>query len=119
MHLVSARRKKPGQPGPAQQSPKPDEGSGPAPSNGDVWTEMARAVVEEIEVGQFRSTDCQRIIKDRWPKHPLASAVGASFGAEFKSNIWPGLEGWGVEISNPGKNPIKYEMVEKAKPAAG
>ena len=80
---------------------------------------MARAVVEEIEVGQFKSTDCQRIIKERWPRHPLASAGGASFGAEFKNNIWPVLEGWGVEISNPGKNPIKYEMVDKAKLAAG
>ena len=81
--------------------------------------EMARAVVERIEAGPFKSTECQEIIKERWPKHSLASAGGGAFGIEFKNNIWPVLKGWGVKISNPGKKPIKYEMTEEAKLVVG
>ena len=76
---------------------------------------MARAVVEGIEVGHFKSTDCQRLIRERWPAHPLASAGGGAFGIEFKNNIWPVLEGWGVRVGNPGQKPIRYEMTEEAK----
>ena len=77
--------------------------------------DMARTVVLGIEVGPFKSTECQGIIKENWPDHSMASAGGATFGAEFKNNIWPVLRGWGVRISNPGQNPIKYEMTEEAK----
>ena len=77
--------------------------------------EMARAVVEGVEVGPFKSTECQGIIRERWPEHPMAATGGTSFGSEFKNNIWPVLEGWGVRINNPGKNPVKYEMTEEAK----
>lgn len=117
LHLVSGKGKNPGKAGPAEPSPEPAAGPGPARSSGDVWTGMARAVVAEIEVGQFKSTDCQRIIKERWPEHPLVSAGGSAFGIEFKNNIWPVLEGWGVKISNPEKKPIRYEMTRKAKKA--
>ena len=45
----------------------------------------------------------------------MASAAGAAFGIEFKNNVWPLLERFGVTIANPGNKPIKYEMTPKAK----
>ena len=81
----------------------------------ETWTEMATAIVDEIGVGSFKSTECQKLISERWPKHRLATAHGSAFGIEFKNNIWPVLEGWGVEKGNPGKKPVRYEMTEKAK----
>ncbi len=96
----------------------PAAAGGPLPSTpltSGIYVEMARAVVAEIVVGQFKSTDCQKIISARWPDHPLASAGGAAFGVEFRNNIWPVLEGWGLRISNPGKKPIRYEMTEEAR----
>ena len=117
LHLVNSHSRNyveaspDGEPLSRGKSPSP-----PKPSKG-TWVEMARAVVEQMEVGLFKSTDCQRIIAEGWPKHPLASAGGASFGTEFRNNIWPVLEGLGVKISSPGRKPIRYEMTEKAKTA--
>ena len=93
-------------------------GSRPENTTQETWTEMAAAIVAEIEVGSFKSTECQRLISERWPDHRLAKAHGSAFGVEFKHNIWPVLEGWGVKIANPGKNPIRYEMTEGAKRSA-
>ena len=103
--------------GPSRKAAAAPVGESPpaAPETAGTPEEMARAVVERIEAGPFKSTECQKIIKERWPKHSLASAGGGAFGIEFKNNIWPVLEGWGVRISNPGKNPVKYEMTEEAK----
>lgn len=84
-----------------------------------LWEEVANAVVEEIPVGQFKSTDCQSIIKKLWPRHTMAKAAGPQFGTEFKNNVWPALEKMGVQISNPGKKPVKYEMTTEAKDALG
>lgn len=92
--------------------------SGTAKSS-ESWNDMAKAVVEGIAVGQFKSTDCQEIIKERWPNHPLASAAGPAFGTGFKENIWPILQSMGAKISNPGKKPVRYEMTEKAKSRLG
>lgn len=80
-----------------------------------TWTAMAATIVDEVEVGPFKSTECQKLISKRWPDHRMATVHGSAFGIEFKNNIWPILEGWGVEIGNPGKKPIRYEMTEKAK----
>ena len=79
------------------------------------WSEMAGAVITEIPVGPFKSTDCQPVIKKHWPNHALAKAGGAEFGTQFKNNIWPALRDRGVKIENPGKKPIKYEMTSEAK----
>ena len=79
------------------------------------WPEMADAVISEIPVGSFKSTDCQSVIRNHWPNHALAKAGGAEFGTQFKNNIWPQLRDRGVRIENPGKKPIKYEMTSEAK----
>ena len=80
-----------------------------------TWNEIAMAVVEDIPLGPFKSTDCKSIIAQRWPNHPMVSAAGAAFGIDFKNNVWPRLERVGVKIGNPGNKPIKYEMTPKAK----
>ena len=85
----------------------------------DSWTEIAKAVLEEIPVGTFKSTDCRAAIKKRFPQHPFANAAGPSFGSDFKNNVWPILESRGVKIKNPGKNPVQYEMTPEAKSALG
>ncbi len=119
LHLVSAGGTE--QAGPSRKAASATAGESPAAKSQTAGTpeEMARFVVERIEVGQFKSTECQKIIKERWPKHSLASAGGGAFGIEFKNNLWPVLKGLGVKIRNPGKKPIKYEMTEEAKLAVG
>ena len=83
-----------------------------------IWVEMAEAVLREIPIGPFKSTECQPVIRKFWPSHPIAAAGGASFGTEFKNNIWPVLEKAGVKIRNPEKKPIQYEMTAGAKSGA-
>lgn len=95
-----------------------DRGSRPETKTQETWTEMAAAIVEGIEPGSFKSTDCQKLISERWPDHRLAKAHGSAFGVEFKNNIWPVLESWGVKMGNPGKKPVRYEMTERAKQTA-
>lgn len=80
-----------------------------------IWDQMATEVLKKIPVGPFKSTDCQPVIRKRWPDHPLSKAAGAQFGIEFKTNIWPVLEKLGVKISKPGTKPVQYEMTSEAK----
>ena len=97
------------------EPPKPDES--PAPTPGETWRAMARAVVEELPLGAFKSAEGQAIIRKHWPTHQMAKASGGSFGTHFKDRIWPVLEGLGVKIPNSGKKPIQYEMTPEAKEA--
>ena len=80
-----------------------------------TWSEMAERILNEIPAGVFKSTDCQAAIKRHWPQHPMTKAGGASFGSDFKNNICPILQTHGVNISEPGKAPIRYEMTAEAK----
>ena len=89
-----------------------------AESSNTTWEEIAMEITKNILVGPFKSTDCQPIIKKRWPGHSLAEAAGPLFGSEFKNNVWPVLERWGVNIRNPGRNPVQYEMTPDAKNAS-
>jgi hypothetical protein len=93
----------------------PDES--PAPTPGETWRAMARAVVEELPLGAFKSAEGQAVIRKQWPTHQMAKASGGSFGTHFKDRIWPVLEGLGVKIPNSGKKPIQYEMTPEAKEA--
>ncbi len=89
----------------------------PAPANATdaPYAAMARAIIEKIPVGRFKSTDCQKIIKAGWPKYPLATTSQESFGAEFRKKLWPILESLGVSEPNPDSKPRQYEMTQKAK----
>ncbi len=84
-----------------------------------IWHEVAQLVLEKVPIGAFKSTDCQQLIKEHWPSHQLSNATGARFGVDFKNRVWPVLERMGVQIKNPGKKPIQYEMTAAAKKSAG
>ena len=67
LHVIAFRG--PGSAGtaPAAVSPSADAPAGPPGKDADIWVAMARAVLGEIGVGQFKSADCQGIIRQRWP----------------------------------------------------
>ncbi len=119
LHLVKNNSKRQGRRGSVLASTEAAGAANGPDTTQEVYSDMARAVVRHVEVGQFKSTDCQPVIRAHWADHPLASLEGSPFGAEFKNNIWPVLEGWGVKISNPGKNPVRYEMTKAAKQTVG
>jgi hypothetical protein len=116
LHVVASESTGPQQSAPTdapQAAATPDSSS----AHHSIWEEVAQAVIEQIPVGKFKSTDCQGVIRKYWPQHPMASAAGPAFGIEFQKNIWPILEGRGVKVANPGKKPIRYEMTPNAKRA--
>ena len=126
LHVATARRNHdphpvaPG-PAPAPALVRPREVPPPRPdvSRGILWADMAQAVLRDVPVGPFKSIDCQPVIKEHWPAHPLGQAGAAAFGTDFKNNIWPILESLGVKIGNPGKKPVRYEMTNEAKATLG
>ena len=83
-----------------------------------TMTEIAKAIAERMPVGTFGSTDCQPIIRQLWPNHPLAMLDGPPYGVEFKNKIWPILKSWGVRIPNASVQPVRYEMTADAKARA-
>ncbi len=80
-----------------------------------VLEDMVDLIVRQIPVGSFKSTDCQSIIQNRWPRHPMARMQGGGFGTEFARKLWPLLEKRGVRVGS--KRPRKYEMTPEAKNA--
>ncbi len=76
---------------------------------------IAKAIIQSVKVGPFRSTDCMKIVKNEFPNHHISKADNATFGNQFAKNIWPILEKRGVRLPNPEKKPRKYEMTEEAK----
>ena len=102
---------------PVAPADSPTSPQSPAPLASEVLRDMAKALVEELPIGLFKSGDGQVIIKKRWPDHHMARASGGSFGTDFKNRVWPVLRGWGVKIPNAGKKPIQYEMTTEAKEA--
>lgn len=104
--------------------PEPDapvRAPDPAPvefSGYPTMTEIAKAIAERMPPGTFGSTDCQPIIRQLWPHHPLATADGPTYGIQFKNSVWPILKAWGVRMPNANKQPVRYEMTADAKARA-
>ena len=95
-------------------APKPKKP--PLTENGVSEAEgIAKAIIENMPVGTFKSTDTKKIIKQHFPNHPLAKADSAAFGNQFSKDIWPILEKYGVKLTNPNRKPRRYEMTEEAK----
>ena len=117
LHIVETERDEDGKVASAE-SLQPATAQGPRPPSRHIWTDMAEAVLRDIPVGPFKSTECQPVIRRVWPDHPLAQAGGAEFGSQFKNNIWPVLRDLGVKIENSGRKPIKYDMTVEAKQAS-
>ena len=97
-------------------TPEPEPSS--ARANG-VIEDMAQAIIEQIPVGKFKSTDCHKIIRRGWHTHALAKANEQSFGVEFRKELWDILKTRGVIEPNPNKQPRRYEMTQAAKVTLG
>ena len=76
---------------------------------------IVQTILKQIAIGPFKSTDCFKLIKQQFPKHPLAKLDSAKFGAQFVKILWPILEQYGIRVTNPNKSPRRYEMTEEAK----
>ena len=100
----------------------PKEAPAPKKNSGNTFEDMAQAIIEQIEVGPFRSADCWRIIKEGWPRDSIVTASESAknresaFGEKFLNNIFPVLEQRGV--TNPSNRPRRYEMTQAAKDSA-
>ena len=79
----------------------------------DSFEDMAITIIQQLPTGNFKSTDCQEIIKQSWPSHHLAKASGPNFGTEFANKIWPFLGERGVNLIK--QKPRRYEMTREAK----
>ena len=100
----------------AASAPTPaPESSNDAKQTAEPFAAMAAAIIRELPVGPFKSTDCLPIIKKHWPDHPMAEMPGPKFGTEFANGIWPLLKERGVKLVGTG--PRRYEMTEEAKAA--
>jgi hypothetical protein len=99
-------------------SPKPKKTNSIVNDVSDVET-IAKTIIKNIKVGSFKSTDCQKIIKQYFPQNLLGKANSAAFGTQFSKDIWPTLEKYGVALPNPSRKPRKYEMTEEAKNKVG
>ena len=89
---------------------------GPPVISGSVtYQDIARAIIQDIPVGSFKSTDCQDVIRRRWPGHEFVSLEGPQLGQAFKEHIWPMLRVWGVRMTNPSNQSVRYEMTDSAK----
>ena len=100
-------------PRPAVRSAPPagDDGMGRA----GRMDEVADLIIEQVPVGSFRSTECQRVIKSRWPSDPMARMSSVRFGTEFANKIWPILDERGVELLST--KPRKYGLTQEVKEA--
>ncbi len=102
------------------------EGSQKENAEMDVYAEsvseeeqIALAIIKEIPVGAFKSSDCKKVIQRNFPDHPLAKADSAVFGTQFSKNIWPILEKYGIKSEKTARRPRKYEMTREVKAKAG
>lgn len=75
---------------------------------------VAEAIIRQIPIGDFKSSDCQKIVKVSFPRHPKANADGSPFGEYVSNKIWPLLEAKGVELL-AGSKPRQYRMTQAAK----
>lgn len=75
---------------------------------------VAEAIIQEIDIREFKSVDCQEIVKLRFPNHPGVKQGGAPFGEYIAKTIWPLLEAKGVELIE-GSAPRRYKMTQAAK----
>ncbi len=77
--------------------------------------EIARAIIQDIDIGSFKSTDCQPIISGRWPGCEWEYMDGPQFGQRFITDILPTLKRYGVSDPYPNTKPRRYVMTRNAK----
>lgn len=77
--------------------------------------EIAKAIIQDIDIGSFKSTDCQPIISGRWPGCEWEGMDGPLFGQRFIADILPTLKRYGVSDPYPNTKPRRYVMTRNAK----
>ena len=80
---------------------------------------IAQAIVSKMPLGYFKSTDCQSLVRDMYPNHPLAHASSGVVGQRFVKNILPLLLDLGVTEPNPNRRPRRFQITEEAKQRVG
>lgn len=75
---------------------------------------IAEELLRQLPVGRFGASDAQKVVKDRWPKHPEAASDTAKFGQYLGKNLWPQLEKRGVTMPRKS-SPRVYEITQAAK----
>ncbi len=75
---------------------------------------IAIQLIRDMPVGKFKSTDCQKTIRESFPGHQLASADGPAFGTAFRRDVFPFMEKRGVKETG-NQRPRQYEMTMEAK----
>ncbi len=93
----------------------PLRGAGAAQADPVADRVIAEAIVERMPVGYFKSTDCQSIIREMYPNHPLAHASSGAMGQRFVKSLLPLLMEMGVTEPNPNRRPRRYQITEDAK----
>ena len=86
-----------------------------SPSN----KEIAETIIEHLPVGNFKSSSCQPIIRQQWPRHSSAAQGSAAFGIWFSSEVLSELKAYGVLEPNPNRKPKQFVMTEAAKQKIG
>ena len=125
----TALRTSPG-PAPARRAPDPPapattrEITAPtaAPTAADTSevgpAEVADQLIRELPAGEFRATDAQRVVAQRWPDHRDARVPTAHFGQVLTREIWPEMEKRGVVLKS-SSSPRIYEITEAVKRGVG
>ncbi|MDE2785101.1 MAG: NYN domain-containing protein [Chloroflexota bacterium] len=109
---------------PAQPAPKPlaTAARRALPAASTEVSISDEAVAEELlralPVGRFGASDAQKVVKDRWPKHPEAASDTAKFGQFLGKSLWPQLEKCGVTMPRRS-SPRVYEITQAAKNSLG
>ena len=79
---------------------------------------VAVELLRQLPVGRFGASDAQKVVKNRWPKHPEVASDTAKFGQFLGKNLWPQLEKRGVTMPRKS-SPRVYEITQAAKNSLG
>ena len=122
-------------PAPAPVTPAPSVGANPepnrlpeaarpalpaAPAQVAISDEaVAEELLRQLPVGRFRAAEAQKVVRERWPDHPMASAASPQFGQFLSKEVWPHLQKSGVKLISQ-RSPRTYEIadtLERSAPA--
>ena len=98
------------------KAPPPAETPAPPPASPDGAVSnaaIADELIRRLPIGRFKVADAQKVIRNRWPKMPVAGD-SSKLGQHLLKEVWPLLEKHGVTM--PRKtSPRTYEITQAAK----
>ena len=101
-----------------RSEPRPRRPAAP-PADPAADRAIAQAIVSKMPLGYFKSTDCQSLVREMYPNHPLAHASSGVVGQRFVKNILPLLLDLGVTEPNPNRRPRRFQITEESKKKVG